>query len=84
MVYCTFLQHLIVSGKVRVFHLLRTPDRNDVKMPCSAEYAQCSHIRPVVEMKLLGLATTTALFFSLLARQPPSGPWPPHSRGSFF
>jgi hypothetical protein len=58
-VYCTLLQHLIISGKVRVFHLLRTSDRNGLKMPCCAEYAQCSRIRPV-GMKLPGLAKTTA------------------------
>ena len=60
MVYCTFLQRLIMSGRVRVFHLLRTSERNGVRMPCSAEYAQCSRIRPVVVIKLLGLAKTTA------------------------
>jgi hypothetical protein len=60
MVYCTFLQRLIMSGKVRVFHLLRTSDRVGVKMPCSAEYAQCTRIRPVVVMQLVGLAKTTA------------------------
>jgi len=49
-----------MSGKIDVFHLLRTSDRNGVKMPCSAEYAHCSRIRPSVVMKLLGLAETTA------------------------
>jgi hypothetical protein len=49
-----------MSGQVRVFHLLRTSDLDGVKVPCSAEYAQCSRIRPVVVIKLLGLAKTTA------------------------
>lgn len=50
-----------MSGKVRVFHLLRTSDRNGVKMPCSAEYAQRSRIWPVVVMKYLALDKTTGI-----------------------
>jgi len=50
-----------MSGKIRVFHLLRTSDRNGFKMPRSAQYVQCSRIRPVVVMKLLGLVKTTVL-----------------------